>query len=182
MAGSARELVRKTLDAVLRCQEADDFSTLEATLDALVVAHRSPDVVKLDHERRMVWGWASVATVDGQIVTDRQGDQLPIEELRDMAYDFVGKRVIGLMHERDDDIGEVRDTVVFDKALQDALGIDLGREGWFIGAYVKDAETWDRVKKGELRAFSIEGTGERTPLVVKGVFLSFNEALAGLVS
>ena len=64
-------------------------------------------------------------------------------------------------------VGEVVESVVLSKDLQQALGINLGIEGWFVGVHVQDADTWARVQKGELTMFSIGGTGERTPLTTR---------------
>ena len=152
-----RALVRKTLEAVLACQEAGDFTSLPDSLDSLITPRSQTLICKLDDDEQMAYGWASVATVDGVMVLDRQDDEIAVPDLREMAHDFIGKRVVGELHQRTADIGEVRESIVFDKRLQDALGIDLGREGWFIGVHVRDRATWDRVKSGELGAFSIAG-------------------------
>lgn len=179
---SPRHLVFTTLSVVKKALESGDLNRVEERLSALVseadahlradVSHpkgrsiKQPEqVFKVDIERRMVYGWASVSTIGGEEITDKQNDVLSVDDLREAAHDFIGKRVVGRMHEAFDDIGEVRESMVFDKGLQAALGIDLGMEGWFVGAYVKDQPTWDRVLKGELKAFSIGGTGIREKML-----------------
>jgi len=163
-------LVHETLAVVMKGIETGTLSQAESQLDAVIARHAGSTpakIFKIDPERRMVYGWGSVATVGGTNLTDRQQDVVDINDLRDAAHDFMKRRVLNRMHEPKADIGDIRESIVFDKGLQDALGIDLGCEGWFVGAYVKDDATWARVKKGELRAFSIEGSGHREPIIEK---------------
>lgn len=120
-------------------------------------------VAKSD-EQQMVWGWASVSTLDGQLITDAQGDECDVIELQKAAHEFMQSSRVGKVMHAGRRKGYIADSIVFTKALQDALGIDLGMEGWFVGYKVEDPDTWARVKKGELRAFSIGGLGNREPL------------------
>lgn len=117
-------------------------------------------VLKTDATQRMMWGWASVTTRGGQEVTDLQGDIIPTDVMQKAAHDFMGQRVGKTMH-RGRKTSVVVDSIVFTTELQKALGIDLGCEGWFVGVKVYDDDTWERVQRGELRAFSIGGTGVR---------------------
>ena len=48
-----------------------------------------------------------------------------------------------------------------EKDVQKALGIDLGKVGWFGAMRFRDDEVWAAVKSGKFRAFSIGGTGVR---------------------
>ena len=48
--------------------------------------------------------------------------------------------------------------------MQKALGVDLGKVGWFIGLKIEDDGVWKRVKSGELAAFSFGGRGVREPI------------------
>ncbi|MEK7381804.1 MAG: cation-transporting P-type ATPase, partial [Elusimicrobiota bacterium] len=47
-----------------------------------------------------------------------------------------------------------------------ALGIPEGvvPVGWVIGVKIHDTGTWEMVKRGELRMFSIQGTADRVPV------------------
>lgn len=120
-------------------------------------------VLKLDDEKQIVWGWASVATEYGQPVVDRQNDTITVDELRDAVYDFMESRVSKAMH-NGKKIGYVVDSILLDNSVQKALGINLGREGWFVGVKVTDPATWAKVKSGEYQAFSIGGDAIREPL------------------
>lgn len=112
---------------------------------------------KIDDDERTVAGWASVTHEGGQIVTDVQGDQIEVADLVKAADDFIlTSRVGGDMHDNIG-IGHVVQSVVFTPEMQKAIGVDLGKVGWFIKMRVSDDKVWARVKSGELGAFSIGG-------------------------
>lgn len=118
-------------------------------------------VSKLDDDLRMVWGWASVVEEGGVIVTDTQGDQIDIADLSKAARDFMNfSRLGGDMHSVMG-VGTVVESIVFTPELQKALGVDLGKVGWFVGFHVTDDKVWKRVKNGELQAFSFGGRARR---------------------
>lgn len=118
-------------------------------------------ITKVDDDKRLVWGWASVSTRKGAPVEDLQGDMIDTEDLVVAAHGFMKDyRVGGSMHS-EMGIGTVVESMVFTKELQNALGIDLGMEGWLIAVKVDSEAVWKRVKSGELRAFSIGGSGRR---------------------
>jgi hypothetical protein len=180
------EFIADVLGAVRAALETGDLEHLDQRLDAVTQralaasARTTPvhRVTKVDEDRQLVYGWALVSTERGASIVDLQDDVVDTDDLRDTAHAFVkGDRTLGRMHVQMG-VGEVVESVVFTKALQDALGIDLGCEGWFIGVHVTDPETWQSVKKGELTMFSIGGSGVREPLV-KGMRrpITFREAL-----
>lgn len=118
-------------------------------------------IIKLHEEERMVTGWASVIEENGVPVIDHQEDVMTEKELVKSAHGFMRDyRASKAMHEGGK-IGEVVESVVFTKDLQQALGIDLGKIGWLIKVHVTNDLVWKRVKKGELRSFSIGGYGRR---------------------
>lgn len=118
-------------------------------------------VLKVNDEQRMVWGWASVAVERGIPVVDTQGDVIEMDMLQKAAHDFISDyREAASMH-RNREIGTVVESIVFTKELQEALGVDFDREGWFVGVHIDDEATWEKVKSGEFRAFSIGGSGVR---------------------
>jgi hypothetical protein len=51
--------------------------------------------------------------------------------------------------------------MVFTAQKQEALGIDLGKVGWFIGMKIYDDKIWRQVKEGKFPAFSIGGLAQR---------------------
>jgi hypothetical protein len=118
-------------------------------------------VEKADPSRHLIFGWASVAEIDGEPVVDKQGDIIPPEELENAAYGYVlSSRVGDAMHEREQ-VSTMIESVVFTREKQATLGIDLGRVGWWVGYYVDDQQVWQGIEKGEFQEFSIECSAER---------------------
>ena len=118
-------------------------------------------VAKADADKPMMFGWASVVEKDGQIIIDKQGDMIAPETLEKAAYDYMlHAREHGNMHE---DIGTGRciESMMFTAEKQAALGIDLGKVGWWVGYKVEAPEVWAAVKRGELPEFSIGGQAQR---------------------
>lgn len=111
--------------------------------------------VKKSTDQQMVFGWASVVEQDGKPVIDLHGDEIDSETLEKAVYEYV------LESRRGDDshffegTAEMIESMYFSKEKQEALGIDLGRAGWFVGYKVSDA-AWPIVKEGRF-AFSIGG-------------------------
>lgn len=119
------------------------------------------DVVKIEEEQRLVFGWASVIEEDGEAVVDKHGDVIEPAELVNAAQNFVSDfRKAKAMH-MGAPIGEIVESLVFTDDVQKALGINLKKVGWFIGMKVHDDKIWKAFKSGELAAFSIGGFGER---------------------
>jgi Putative phage serine protease XkdF len=159
---------------VKRNAEKDDPSAYCATIQRAVekinrdwpANEDSFRIVKIDPERRFVFGWASVAIrKDGTTIVDSQGDVIDPRELEDAAYDFVLK--LGdadEMHEAEP-VGRLIESLVVTPEKLEKLGLppDSLPQGLWLGFYITKDETWGRVKKGELRAFSIEGIAEREP-------------------
>jgi hypothetical protein len=117
-------------------------------------------IVKTQPELRTVWGWASVIEEAGQPVVDLQGDVITEPDLVAAAHRFAAVRTIKAMHQGEP-IGELVESLVLTKSLQQALGVDLGLVGWIIGARITHDDAWAAVKAGHLPAFSIGGTGVR---------------------
>ena len=124
-------------------------------------------IVKLDEEKRLVFGWASIIKdVYGKVLLDRQEDFIDSEdELEKSAYDYVLKsRDGGEMHIRKG-VSTMIESVVLSEEKQKALGIPAGVVpiGWWVGFKVTDARVWGEVKKGGYIGFSVHGTGKRNP-------------------
>lgn len=118
-------------------------------------------ISKVDEDRQMVFGWASVVEEGGKVVTDRQGDRISEADMEHMAYQFaLNYRDAGEMHQRVG-VGKLIETMAFTKEKQEALGIDLGRVAWWVGFKVTDTEVWKKIKDGDYTAFSIHGYGQR---------------------
>ncbi len=168
---AARAFVDSVVDRVTVAVEKGELQGLDTEVEAFIADFfdRVDDsepvekslILKADDEQRMIWGWASVAVEKGRQVVDTQGDIIDMVDLQKAAHAFISDyREAASMH-RKREIGTVVESIVFTKALQDALGVDFDREGWFVGVHVEDDATWAKVKSGELRAFSIGGSGIR---------------------
>lgn len=133
------------------------------------------EISKIDADKRQVFGWCSISEVDGQPVTDLQGDYVPIEETEKSAYEYVIKsRKGGDMHARvskdwreKDEPMHVADliesfVVTPEKLEQMGLPGDALPKGWWVGFKVSDDKVWEMVKTGERAGFSIHGSGKRT--------------------
>lgn len=122
------------------------------------------DIVKIDEDQHLVFGWASVISENERPCVDAQGDVIGAEELEKSAYEFVlTSRKAGSMHQKIG-IGKLVESVVLTKSKQQALGIDLGREGWFVGFKIEDESVWRKIKSGELGALSIHGRAHRAEI------------------
>lgn len=119
-------------------------------------------ILKSSEEQRIVYGWASVATVKGALVTDTHGHVITPNEMEAMANDFMlSVRTAKAMHQGNP-IGEVVHSLPLTADIAKAFGITVDREGWIIAMKIHDNATWDRVKSGELGSFSIGGRGFET--------------------
>lgn len=133
------------------------LATLHKDFAASFMLSRLGDsIVAKAADQQIAYGWASVSTLNGELVTDLQGDQILIGEMQTAVHEFMKDRAGDAMH-NEDQCAEIVDSLVVTKALADAMGWDAGREGWFVGFKVHDANVWKRFLSGELKAFSIAG-------------------------
>lgn len=114
-------------------------------------------ILKVDDEQRMVFGWASVVTENGEMVVDRQGDMIEPETLVKAVNEFMEHVRVGKAMHIGEQVGVVVHSLPITKEIGDALGIQSNREGWVVAYKVYDDAVWDMVKSGELAAFSIGG-------------------------
>jgi hypothetical protein len=120
-------------------------------------------IAKIDVEKQLVFGWASVAAMNGETVTDLQGDQIEPGNLEDVVYAFNrGPRQFNTMHQGPA-TGELVESLAITEEKLAAMGLPRNSlpQGWWVGAYISDPATFERVKRGELNMFSIEGVGTR---------------------
>lgn len=118
-------------------------------------------ILKADDAQRMVYGWASVITDKGVPVVDSQGDVIKAETLVKAATEFMlSARVAKDMHSGGK-VGEFVHSLPLTKEIANALGVTSDREGWIVACKVYDDAVWEKVKSGELKAFSIGGRAKR---------------------
>jgi hypothetical protein len=164
-----RDVLTTTANAVEQDLPPTQLQTAVGELVAKFLQPATP-VLKFDEDQHMVWGWASVAVEKGEPVHDLQDDLIDIAELQKAAHEFVVHERVSKEQHTGPQVGTVVDSIVFTKEVQQALGINLGREGWYVGVKVDDPRVWARVKKGELAMFSVGGEGERHPVAKAQTF------------
>lgn len=118
-------------------------------------------IAKVDKARRVVYGWASVAESGDKLVVDSHGERIAPAELEKAAHGFMADSRDGALLHQLRGTGRIVESIVFTKEKQKALGIDLGKVGWWIGYEVTNPAVMQAVEKGQLRAFSIGGRGVR---------------------
>lgn len=114
-------------------------------------------ILKVDDEQRIIYGWASVATEKGKPVVDLQGDVIHMSTLEKACNEFMEHVRVGKTMHVGDQTGVVIHSMPVSNDIAKALGIQSDREGWIVGYKVYDDAVWNMVKSGELRAFSIGG-------------------------
>lgn len=144
--------------------EDGDFEVSDGDPDDRPEVKLSGKITKVDPDRRLAYGWFSVVEVSGDPVVDVQGDVIKAATLVDAVHKFMTDSRAGKVLHRGERVADVVESLVFTADVQKALGIDLGRVGWFGALKFRDGEVWDRVKSGELRAFSIGGVGKRAAI------------------
>lgn len=150
--------------------KALDRTNAQGTVGTMTQIEKSCEVLKTDDEQRLVYGWAWVNSVDGELVFDEQDQGIETGELQKAAHAFMLEvRKAGSVHMRDPETGEkikkgeVVESMVFTPELQKALGIDLGKTGWFIVSKVSDDEQWQKIKALDHISFSIGGRAKAVP-------------------
>jgi hypothetical protein len=122
------------------------------------------DILKVDEDERIVWGWAYVSTVKGVPSVDHSNESVSPEVLVKAATNFMlSVRTAKAMHQGDS-VGEVVHSFPLTKELGESLGVSSDREGWIICMKIHDEKVWQSVKSGELSAFSIGGRALRRSL------------------
>lgn len=114
---------------------------------------------RLEPARQIALGWASVVSVGGADIVDKQDDILDLESLDVAVHGYmIESRDTGEMH-RTFGIGKVVGSLVVTPEKLSALGMTSDRMGWVVEVYVEDADVWAKVADGTYPAFSIGGVG-----------------------
>lgn len=125
------------------------------------------EISKVDSDKRQVFGWASIIEMDGKPVVDLQGDYMDVDTIEKAAYDYVqNSRKGGNQHERVGEIAKHVSDLVESFVITDEKKKQMGLPestptGWWVGFKVNDDDTWEQVKSGKRKEFSIHGSGVR---------------------
>lgn len=117
------------------------------------------ELSSVDRVHKVAYGWAYVSKDGDNTVVDHSGQVWPIEEVEKTAHQFVCDCRVGGESHIFKGGAELVESIVFTKEVQNALGIDLGKQGWFVGFRITDDALLEKVQKGELSMFSIGGSG-----------------------
>ena len=122
-------------------------------------------ISKLATEQQLAFGWASViADESGAAVIDHQEDRISIPELEKAAYEYVqSSRQSTEMHDKLG-VAELIESCMITPEKREAMGMNEGITGWWVGFRVIDSEVWEKVKDGTYSEFSIGGTAKRKTL------------------
>ena len=132
-------------------------------------------ISKADEEKKIVYG---IVLDPYQI--DSQDDWISPKAIEETAHDWLAKsRIIGFDHTEEANAYPVESSIIpypssedYQNAIQNKphrayrmpFGDDAVHSGsWVLGTKLGDSE-WDKVKSGELNAYSIGGYGKREPM------------------
>jgi len=118
-------------------------------------------IIKIDEEQRIIFGWGSVTKVDGELVVDRQGDVIRTETLHKAVNDFMKSVRVGKLMHNGEKVGDIIHSFPVSKEIMSALGIQTDREGWIVGYYVESDAVWKDVKSGKYAELSIGGSAQK---------------------
>lgn len=115
------------------------------------------DVLKVDAELGIVFGWGVICKEDGEDYFDVQGDNADENGLIEASADFMEhSRVTKEMHRGGERGGGVVFAFPLTTDIAKAFGIVTDTTGLMIGIR-PDTEMLEKFKSGELRGFSIGG-------------------------
>ncbi|MAB56871.1 MAG: hypothetical protein CL524_04900 [Aequorivita sp.] len=154
--------------------ESDRVDSEKSETQELAKSLRVP-ILKADAEKKIVYG---IVLDPYQI--DSQDDWISPQAIEETAHDWLAKsRIIGFDHTKEADAYPVESSIIpypssedYQNAIQNKphrafrmpFGDDVAHSGsWVLGTKLGDSE-WDKVKSGELNAYSIGGYGKREPM------------------
>lgn len=130
----------------------------------------SMKITKMDVEKQVVLGWASVTHIGGKLVVDKQDEAIQLLDdptdqstgLETAAYNYMLEGgTHGTMHSIMD-TGRPVESIVFTPEKAEAGLIAKNEKGeqlfgWWVGFKIDDAEVWKAIKNKDLGEFSIGG-------------------------
>lgn len=166
-----RPLFRLKLKSLKFVSAVDDPAQEHAHVSLVKRAGAEPEytataiVQKVDESLGLVFGYALVTEKDGEAYYDLQGDAIEGgDDLIKAALEFMtdGGGAADVMHDENPD-GRVVFCMPVTPDVAKALGWETATYGLAIAMKPSPA-TFKRFQSGELKAFSIGGRGERTPV------------------
>ena len=131
-------------------------------LEKLVEKSLPVEIIRKDAKKRVVTG---IVLEPG--TKDAQGDIIPAEEIEKAAWDFLAKwRYTGLHHEGEPDprLQVVESWIApVEFSFPENKKFVVKKGTWLLSVRCPP-DVWEKVEKGELRGFSIQGMGKRKRL------------------
>lgn len=119
----------------------------------------SYNVIKVDTDRRLVFGWAQVCTKGGEDYYDTDAQHIPENITLDAWSDFMRNgRVNKAMHSGDQ-VGDVAFAFPAFADIFKSLGLNIGdQSGIIVGVYVNNDEVLNKYHTGVYKGFSVGGS------------------------
>lgn len=114
-------------------------------------------------QRRLIFGWALVCTVDGEEHYDCENTHVPQDEMFHAAMDYFMHRRVGKHNHEGPLAGTVDYSLPLTTNVAGIYGIKSQKTGWMIGWRPLDDSVFDEFEKGNLRGFSINGWANHEP-------------------
>lgn len=138
-------------------ESVSDIVKFEDSVSEMTKVEVEGQILKVNNEERLAYGWAYVSTNKGELSLDHSGEFIRPDQLAKAATNFMlSMRTAKRMHSGEA-IGEVIHSMPLTNDVTKALGIQSDREGWLVAVKVYDDQVWQDVKDGKLAAFSIGG-------------------------
>ncbi len=123
---------------------------------------QATQILKVDKSLGLVFGFAMVCKVDGEVHVDLHLDDIPEQEMLKSALGFAkSARVAKEMHEGDQ-IGDVTFIFPLTSEIAESLEIVTKRTGLLIAMKPDDPEVLRKFADGEYTGFSIGGRAIHT--------------------
>lgn len=115
-------------------------------------------VMKVNADMRLVFGWAQVCKIDGEQYYDTDTQGIPEQVALESWNEFMQTaKVMKAMHSGDQ-MGEVRFAFPLLEDISKSLGVETnGKTGIVVAVYVSDDDTLAKFQSGEFKDFSIGG-------------------------
>jgi len=138
---------------------------LAVALHIVAVMDERHNILKVDGDARIVYGFAVVCEKDGEEYFDEQQDYIPEEEMLDAATTFmISKREARDLHS-EEAAGMVVHSLPLTKDLAKALNIEPDRTGWIVGIRPDSDEVLKKYESGEYTGFSIAGNADKVAVI-----------------
>lgn len=133
----------------------------DTTVSETTKADEAMKIIKIDEDQRIIYGWASVTTYNGELVVDLQGDVIKTDTLHKSINEFMKGVRVGKLNHSGEQVGQIVHSFPMSKEICEALGIQSDKEGWITGYHVTDDTLWQKVKSGDYAEFSIGGRAQK---------------------